>query len=285
MGMARRIAAATLLALSALTMVVVKPAAADTAGDEAAFLSSLNSVRTSKGLKALSTHGALTEVARAWARTMAAANSISHNGSLASQGPSEWERLGENVGMGMEVPAVHDAFVNSPAHYKNMVDPGFDTVGIGVVRNADGVLFVTVNFMQVQATAAAPAPAPVPPTPAPAPAPAPGAIAASPAAAPAPPAPAPAAVPVAVAAAALPAATPIPTAALAAAVEPAAAPVATPDPLVLGARSAAAVSGPRGAGTISLVLALIGVGVLLAGGTGALAMARRPPRTAALAYR
>ena len=124
MGLARRVAAAVLLALTVLTITAVRPAAADTAGDEAAFVDRLNALRTSKGLKALTVHSGLTDVARAWAGNMAAAGTISHNGSLSSQGPSEWQRLGENVGMGMEVQGIHDAFVNSPGHYKNMVDGG-----------------------------------------------------------------------------------------------------------------------------------------------------------------
>ncbi|MFP5378037.1 MAG: CAP domain-containing protein, partial [Acidimicrobiia bacterium] len=258
----------------ALTLVVARPASADTLGDEAQFLSSLNGLRTAKGLKALKTHTGLVEVARAWARTMAAAGSISHNGSLGSQGPSEWERLGENMGMGMEVQSVHDAFVASPSHYKNMVDAGFDSVGIGVVRNADNVLYVTVNFMQVQA-AAAPAPAPAAPAPAPAPAPVKVAVPAPvPAKAPAP-APAPVPAPVAAAvpapAPAVPAATPVvpvePVPVAAAPVEPVAA-----APVSLATRPAAAVS--RGREPVTpFQVALLATAALLG---GALVVVRRP---------
>ena len=164
MDKARRLAAGVLLAVVVMTLAGVRPAGADAAGDEAEFLARLNEVRATQGLRPLARHAVLAEVARAWARAMAAAGSISHNGSLSSQGPAEWQRLGENVGMGMEVRGVHDAFVASPSHYRNMVDAGFDSVGIGVVRNPNGALFVTVNFMQARAVA------PAPPAPAPAPA-------------------------------------------------------------------------------------------------------------------
>ena len=282
MGLVRRVAAAVLLALTVLTMTAVRPAAADTAGDEAAFVNSLNALRTSKGLKALSVHPGLTDVARAWAGNMAAAGTISHNGSLSSQGPSEWERLGENVGMGMEVQGIHDAFVNSPGHYKNMIDGGFNSVGIGVVRNAENVIFVTVNFMQAPVAAAAPAPTPAP---APAPAPAPKPV---PVAAPAPaPVPAPVPVPAAAVAAAVPAPVPVapietatPAAPVAAPVEPIAAAAAGDEP-VLTARRASSVR-QAGVPVTQFQVALIGTAMFLA---GALALGRRPVRRPALAYR
>jgi hypothetical protein len=284
MGLVRRVAAAVLLALTVLTMTAVRPAAADTAGDEAAFVNSLNALRTAKGLQALTVHAGLTDVARAWAGRMSAAGTISHNGDLSSQGPSEWQRLGENVGMGMEVQGIHDAFVNSPGHYKNMVDGGFNSVGIGVVRNAENVIFVTVNFMQAPvAAAAAPAPAPAPtPAPAPAPAPAPKPV---PVAVPAP-APAPAPVPVAAAvAAAVPAAVPAAPIETATPALPVAAPVeplaATAEQPVLTTRRASSVR-QAGFSVSQFQVILIGTAMFLA---GALALGRRPVRRPVLAYR
>ena len=281
MGLVRRVAAAVLLALTVLTMTAVRPAAADTAGDEAAFVNSLNALRTSKGLKALTVHAGLTDVARAWAGNMAVAGTISHNGSLSSQGPSEWQRLGENVGMGMEVQGIHDAFVNSPGHYKNMIDGGFNSVGIGVVRNAENVIFVTVNFMQAPVAAAAPAAAPAPaPTPAPAPAPKPVPV---PAAAPAP-APAPAPVPVpAPVAAAVPAAVPVAPIESPAPAAPVAVPVASfaaaAEEPVLTARRVSSVR-QAGVAVTQFQVALIGTAMFLA---GALALGRRPVRRPVLA--
>lgn len=288
MGLVRRVAAAVLVALTVLTMTAVRPAAAGTADDESAFVDRLNALRTSKGLKALTVHAGLTDVARAWAGRMAADGTISHNASLSSQGPSEWERLGENVGMGMEVQGIHDAFVNSPGHYKNMVDGGFNSVGIGVVRNAQNVIFVTVNFMQAPvAAAASPSPAPAPAAPAPAPAPKP-----APVAAPAP-APAPVPVPAAAVAAAVPAAAPaapIETAPVetAPAVAPVAAPVeslaafaAAAEQPVPATRRASPVRQP-GVAVSELQVVLIGTAMFLA---GALALGRRPGRRPVLAYR
>ena len=69
-----------------------------------------------------------------------------------------------------DVLSLHNAFVASPHHYQNMVDPLFTQVGIGVVYGADNTIFVTVDFMTAGNTAASPAPAAAPAAHAPAPA-------------------------------------------------------------------------------------------------------------------
>ncbi len=169
MPMVRRTLATMLLLVVGTLALGAAPAGADDAGDEAGFLARLNDLRTSQGLPALASNSALTGVARAWAGSMAAAGTISHNPSLAAQGPSNWARLGENVGMGPSVVSLHNAFVTSPSHFANMVNAHYDSVGVGVVMSGS-TMYVTVNFMQTQA---APAPRPVhfvpPPPPPPAP--------------------------------------------------------------------------------------------------------------------
>ena len=288
----RTLATMLVLVLGAL-VVGAGPASADDARDETAFLARLNDLRTSQGLPALASNSALTGVARAWAGSMAAAGSISHNPSLASQGPSNWARLGENVGMGMDVPSVHNAFVNSPPHYRNMVDAGFDSVGIGVVRNGSGALFVTVNFMQAKAVAAAaPVPAaaaPKPAAPAPAPGPAPG-PAPAPARSPVRPSPGPPAP--AVAAAPAPAAAQSPAAPVAPpATTPEAAPVAAPvapapvAPPVTAAARTTSVLATSEAPSSSTALGLVCAGVVLAMVAGGLMAFRPQRRAAALARR
>jgi hypothetical protein len=91
---------------------------------------------------------------------MAAAGAISHNMNLPNQVSGPWTKLGENVGTGWTVQSIQDAFVASPHHYENLVDPVFNYVGIGVV-DSGGKIYVTVDFMQLNNTSAAAAPAPV----------------------------------------------------------------------------------------------------------------------------
>lgn len=149
----RRALGTAVVGFLAVTLVAPDMASADTPGDEAEFVAKLNALRSARGVAPLATTPELTTMARAWAQQMATVGTISHNPALAAQAPANWARIGENVGMGMDVPGLHDAFVNSPAHYRNMVDGGFDSVGVGVVRQADGMIFVTVNFMTTRAAA------------------------------------------------------------------------------------------------------------------------------------
>ena len=122
-------------------------------GAAADFVGRTNGLRASLGLPSLSVNGTLTAKAQQWAETMAAANNIFHS-NLADGAPSEWVRLGENVGRGPSVDAIHNALVASPEHYRNLTDPGFRYVGVGVV-NANGTIFVSEVFME---SASQPAP-------------------------------------------------------------------------------------------------------------------------------
>jgi hypothetical protein len=51
--------------------------------------------------------------------------------------------------------AIHKAFVASLHHYENIVKPDFDHIGVGVVSNPAGGVYVTHVFAQLRATSAA----------------------------------------------------------------------------------------------------------------------------------
>jgi hypothetical protein len=146
----------------AAVLVLANPAHADTASNEADFVARINALRASHGAGPLSVNGTLTSVARSWASHMAAAGGLSHNPSLSSQAPSDWTRLGENVGMGPSVDVLQQAFTNSSAHYANMVNPAFTSIGVGVVQSG-GTLYVTEDFMRGGYAVSAPAPKPAAP--------------------------------------------------------------------------------------------------------------------------
>jgi hypothetical protein len=57
-----------------------------------------------------------------------------------------WTKLGENVGGGGSVAIVFNAFVNSPFHFGNMIDPTYNLTGIGVASGANGFLWITEDF-------------------------------------------------------------------------------------------------------------------------------------------
>ena len=159
---------ATLLILS-LIAVMVTTVGADPVGAqdgydggaEAQFVASINQLRVSKGLNALTLDSQLVASSRTWADQMKAQGSISHASDLSVGVTQNWEKLGENVGVGPTVAALMEAFIASPGHYANLVDPVYTRVGVGVVWDGD-VMYTTHRFMSV-ATAAAPPPAGTPP--------------------------------------------------------------------------------------------------------------------------
>ena len=150
----------------ALGLVSVFPAGAkaDTVSDEAIFVAKINGLRASKGLPPLQVNANLVAKARAWSAGMAAAGRIWHS-TLADGVTEDWRKLGENVGMGGSVDGIHKAFVASPGHYGNLVDPAFTHVGIGIVMKGS-TIFVTEVFMQLMPGKTAPVvtPTTTPPT-------------------------------------------------------------------------------------------------------------------------
>ncbi len=175
-----------LAALLAPAIADAPPAQAQ-ASEEAAFVNALNATRAQNGLPALTVHGELTTLSRQWAETMSAKGQIFHANPISAGLNAPWLKLGENVGVGPSVDTLMDAFVASPGHFANIVDPEFTHVGVGVVWNGN-VMYTTHRFMKMESAPPPAPPPPAPPAPAP-PAPPPPAPPAPPP--PAPPAPAP----------------------------------------------------------------------------------------------
>lgn len=148
------------------------------AGAQQDFFIRLNELRRSKGLGTLAWNGAIATPAIGWSQTMSAQDWLHHARDVDGWGGADgvepnqdyvtinsklvanWERLAENVGVASmygsctmsdleantakAVEALHNAFVNSSGHYKNMVGD-HNQVGIGVhIDHAK--LWVTVRF-------------------------------------------------------------------------------------------------------------------------------------------
>jgi hypothetical protein len=120
--------------------------AASDPGAEGDFVARINNLRSQRGLAPLAVEPVLSNKARAWAQHMADAGSIFHS-NLPDGVTVAWHRLGENVGTGPSVDSIDQALVASPDHYRNLTDPGFRYVGVGVV-NANGTFFVSEVFME-----------------------------------------------------------------------------------------------------------------------------------------
>ncbi len=126
-------------------------------------MADINALRTSNGLAPLTPDAALAATACTWNDQMIAAGTISHDPNLAAAiaaAAPDWRKGGENVGMGGTVSSLFDAFVASPGHYKNLVDPDFSRVGVCVGRDANNKLFTTHRFLGVKGAAPPPTAAP-----------------------------------------------------------------------------------------------------------------------------
>lgn len=133
----------TLLAAFALTPT---PHAGALDGYGQDWLNKINGLRASKGLNPLQLDGELTSLAQGWSEHMAATHTLSHTPNMAANVTSDWTKLGENVGYGPNNDLIWNGFLNSPAHYANLVDPAYTHVGIGVAF-VGGTEFVAHRFM------------------------------------------------------------------------------------------------------------------------------------------
>ncbi|WP_169786697.1 CAP domain-containing protein [Nitriliruptor alkaliphilus] len=144
--------------------------AAPDSGVEARFVQLINAERAKAGLPALRVADDLVGVGRRHAVRMAEQDHLHHNPNLGSD-VKGWDKVGENVGRGPDVDRVHAAFMASEGHRRNILDPEWTEVGVGV-EMVDGGLWVTELF-RLPSGASAPPPAadPAPADPAPDPAP------------------------------------------------------------------------------------------------------------------
>ncbi|MFA5787492.1 MAG: CAP domain-containing protein, partial [Actinomycetota bacterium] len=150
--------AAVVLSL-AMPVLMAGPAFA-LSSEEQGFVSGVNVERAKKGVPALAVADDLVTVARAHSAEMAAQGTIFHNPNLANA-VTGWQVVGENVGMGPTVSSINSAFIASPKHYENFVDSVYTQIGVGVVIDAKGTIFVTQVFRQplaARVVQAAPAP-------------------------------------------------------------------------------------------------------------------------------
>jgi uncharacterized protein YkwD len=118
----------------------------------------INQVRTQRGLKPVQQASDLTSPTREHSRYMAVANRITHRDGH-GRSPGErldacginWVRYGENVGLikGYADPAHRavQAWLRSPGHAANILNPSLTESAVGVAVAADGTYFLTQVFI------------------------------------------------------------------------------------------------------------------------------------------
>ena len=136
--MAVGVAIATVLALSTTA----------SASFRGRMLDLTNRSRRAHGLHALHMDHPLARDAKRHSVRMARRGSLFHTGNLAHMlGHRNWSRWGENVGESPwdNLRALQRAFMRSPDHRYNILNPSYHRVGIGVERR-DGRVWVTLDF-------------------------------------------------------------------------------------------------------------------------------------------
>ncbi len=144
-----------LVFLVAPVLLTATPALADSPTDtEACFLSKINAARSSTGAQPLARDATLAGYARTHSQAMAANGGIYHSstGDLAPYLPTDWMMWGENVGVGGTCAVLFNAFMASPHHKENLLNPAFQYAGIGDFVDSNGTLWTTHVFLQRQTT-------------------------------------------------------------------------------------------------------------------------------------
>lgn len=104
-------------------------------------------------------HEQLAEVARTHSREMAARSYVGHfspDGSFpalrVTQAGIPYSATGENIAKFRDVFRAHAAFMGETPlgqnHRSTILDPDFTHVGIGIVRGADGMYYITQEFIE-----------------------------------------------------------------------------------------------------------------------------------------
>jgi uncharacterized protein YkwD len=125
---------------------------------ESALLSYVNKARTDAGIAALKLAPGTTDVARRWSLHMAETKKLEHNpdfgGDVGRAGSPNWKKSSENVGYASACnpKQLFDAYMDSPGHRKNIMNPAAKYIGIGSVDRTDpkwscGVVWNTMNFV------------------------------------------------------------------------------------------------------------------------------------------
>jgi uncharacterized protein YkwD len=121
--------------------------------DKREVLRLVNDIRAAEGLEPLAWNDSLAGAAEAFAKDRASVGEGGHTGSDGSQpyermqaGGYDGTNFGENVAVGQKTPAeVVKAWMDSPPHRKNILDPGFKELGVGG-GSGKGGNYWTQNF-------------------------------------------------------------------------------------------------------------------------------------------
>ncbi|MFI5840075.1 CAP domain-containing protein [Catenuloplanes sp. NPDC051500] len=125
-----------------------------TAVFEAQVVSQTNAARVRAGCEKLRVSRSLAKAAEAHSAEMARRDFFSHTGANGSRFTQRTKRagftaqpMGENIAWGYKnAEGVTRGWLRSPGHRRNMLNCRSTLIGVGAVRNSDGVLYWTQEF-------------------------------------------------------------------------------------------------------------------------------------------
>jgi uncharacterized protein YkwD len=121
---------------------------------ERKLLELVNKERAAAGVPALVVDVRIVKVARDHSRDMFTRRYFSHYtpdgkdlGDRLSGGDIKYALAGENLAYAPDVPTAHQGLMDSPEHKKNLLDPQFRHVGIGIISTSRYGMMVTEDFI------------------------------------------------------------------------------------------------------------------------------------------
>ena len=132
--------------------IPISPSASHPNPDEKMLFVAANRERGALGLQALRWDDALAAAARRHAERMEREPELSHQypgepplAQRAAQAGARFAVIAENVAVGPTAAEIHDGWMHSPGHRKNILDPELTAVGIVAIRGSGG-LFAVQDF-------------------------------------------------------------------------------------------------------------------------------------------
>ena len=108
----------------------------------AAVVCLINQQRNAHGLPSLKVSPRLNRSAQSWNQAMVASGDFTHGSNFAGRISAvgyDWQMAGENIATGFATPqSVVAAWMASPDHCRNILDPSFRDIGTGVSPAAVG---------------------------------------------------------------------------------------------------------------------------------------------------
>jgi uncharacterized protein YkwD len=128
------------------------PLSSHPSADEELLLAAANRERAAAGLQALRWDNALAEAARQHAQVMVSQNLLLHQcldepplDQRAAHAGAKFAMIAENIAVGPNAETIHDGWMHSTGHRKNILNADVTAVGIATMRGSGG-LFAVQDF-------------------------------------------------------------------------------------------------------------------------------------------